>query len=431
MGDLSEDKIKDLLVKDYIGRNAQLDMFIKFLISQDDNVSPVFAIDSSWGSGKTTFIKHLDILNGDLEIKVPGVDDTGSFRDKFNTFYFNAWENDYIDDPLQALVLNMIKDLDTDGLQAKSMKRALKSVDVAGFIKNVTHEGIDIAKALQPEPTIKDISELLDRKEKTHKLLDAYIADTEKRLIFIIDELDRCKPSFAVNLLEIIKHYFSDRNVVFVLAVDSSQLVHTVRKYYGQGFNAEAYLNRFFDYTISLNEADRKKYLQYYLSIPDNGMWKHNIPADIADHLDMSMREIETYFRSLSLLSRYFDRNNHWHDEALSVITQYVFVPMALALKIMSPVEYKNLVSGKGVSVLNDFVVSSGYVQSIAQRYAKDKTDFDAVKAAEYMRSIYEMLYSKGNYDHKEVRDEFNEVVNLISRYSTIPEPKAPEVEDE
>lgn len=68
----------------------------------------------------------------------------------------------------------------------------------------------------------------------------------------MIDELDRCRPSYAVELLEIAKHIFAADRIVFVLAINRDQLAHAVKALYGIEFDAEAYLRRFFDLDFHL-----------------------------------------------------------------------------------------------------------------------------------------------------------------------------------
>lgn len=425
MKNLDGTALVDMLEKDYIGRNAQLETVMRFINSIDDNLSPVLAIDSTWGSGKTVFMQQLDMINTDDSLN-PSAIDAGvakAFRDKNNVYYFNAWENDYINDPLQAIILNLIKDLDTNGFQANAMKKALKGLNLSAFIKNVTKDGIDIATVLEPDAAIKDISEVLDRKERVHEILRAYIKDTEKRLVFIIDELDRCKPSFAVNLLEAVKHYFADENVIFIMAVDTSQLVHTVKKYYGEGFDGATYLNRFFDYNVSLVAPDKEKYLTNYLGVKNDRYWVRLVPKDIAEHLDMSMREIETYLNALDLLSGYMSRSQYWHDETMAIFTQYIFTPFALALKIHQPAELGTFVKGRNATILKNLVLSSDEIQGILQRYVEDKQNFTPQKAADFAVSLYtNLFFKKGDYDLKQTRERTLEVTSLISRYSTIKE---------
>ena len=83
-----------------------------------------------------------------------------------------------------------------------------------------------------------------------------------KPLVIAIDELDRCRPSYAVELLEVVKHFFSVNNVVFVLAIDKTQLTHAIRAIYGQGFDAIGYLRRFIDLDFRLPTPDRTRFMK-------------------------------------------------------------------------------------------------------------------------------------------------------------------------
>jgi hypothetical protein len=76
--------------------------------------------------------------------------------------------------------------------------------------------------------------------------------------VILIDELDRCRPTYAIEMLEAIKHWFCVPNVVFVLAMDREQLSHSIRAVYGQGFDVDGYFLRFFhllEQMPSLNET--------------------------------------------------------------------------------------------------------------------------------------------------------------------------------
>ena len=422
---INDQTLLDMLDKDYIERNSQLESIVKLINSIDTDISPVIAIDSPWGSGKTVFMKQLELIYKDTDSQIQAINGTVSqtLRDKNNLYYFNAWENDYFDDPLQAILLNLINDLDTQGLQAKAMKRALKSIDVAAFLKNITKDGVDVSKALGADDSIKGISEVLDRKNRIKKLLQAYIKDTGKRLVFIVDELDRCKPSYAVNLLEVMKHYFTDENVIFIVSVDASQLVHTIKKHYGVGFDGAAYLNRFFDYNLSLTEPDRSAYLKNYLGIVDDSYWVRQVPKAIVEHLDMSMRETETYFNALELLSGYMGQTNRLHyDKKASIFVQYIFTPLALALRIKQPDNLQNLIRGRNAHILKELVLSSYYIQDILKNHITEVQDINPQAIADYSEKIYNDLFATNtnNYETKDLRKEALEVISLVSQYSTI-----------
>ena len=85
-------------------------------------------------------------------------------------------------------------------------------------------------------------------------------------LIVVIDELDRCRPSYAVELLETAKHLFTVDHVLFVLAVNRSQLSHSIRAVYGREFDAQGYLRRFFDIDFRLPDSKRGPFVQATLT---------------------------------------------------------------------------------------------------------------------------------------------------------------------
>ena len=88
-------------------------------------------------------------------------------------------------------------------------------------------------------------------------------ADHEHPLLVVaIDELDRCRPSYAVELLEVAKHLFSVDGVVFVLAVNRAELAHSIQGLYGPKFDARGYLGRFFDVDFRLPDADRSRFIK-------------------------------------------------------------------------------------------------------------------------------------------------------------------------
>ena len=90
----------------------------------------------------------------------------------------------------------------------------------------------------------------------------AYIKESAK-VVIIIDELDRCRPTYAIELLERVKHLFDASGVVFILGIDRSQLNHSIRSLYGSEFDATGYLRRFIDYDYQLPEPKAGDYCDY------------------------------------------------------------------------------------------------------------------------------------------------------------------------
>lgn len=102
-------------------------------------------------------------------------------------------------------------------------------------------------------------------KENMKKLLEQIKNEHNKKIpMFIfVDELDRCRPNYAIELLENIKHLFDIEGVYFLIATDSKQLSHSINAVYGMNFASEKYLKRFFDLEYTLKTPDSYDFVYY------------------------------------------------------------------------------------------------------------------------------------------------------------------------
>jgi len=73
-------------------------------------------------------------------------------------------------------------------------------------------------------------------------------------LFIVIDELDRCRPTFSISMLERIKHIFDVDGCVFIVSTNTDQLQKSIKAVYGDEFDSESYLSRFFDRTYRFKE---------------------------------------------------------------------------------------------------------------------------------------------------------------------------------
>ena len=231
----------------------------------------VLAIDNKWGTGKTTFVNMW--RNKLME------------KDEFKTLYFNAWENDFENNPFVAITAELKELLGRESSEtfkavldkgSKIAKAALPSI-----LKNLVkrHGGEGLAEILEKtsegilasfEDDIKDYIERKANIKDFHKKLEEYIAENsnDKPIVFIIDELDRCRPNYAVSVLENIKHLFSVKGIVFVLSIDKVQLGYAIRGVYGSDrMDSDEYLRRFIDVEYSLPPPELDEYIIYLLEL--------------------------------------------------------------------------------------------------------------------------------------------------------------------
>ncbi|MBD2103933.1 P-loop NTPase fold protein [Leptolyngbya sp. FACHB-261] len=238
----------------------------------------VLALDSSWGSGKTTFLRM-------WQLKLA---ETGHA-----CLYLNAWKTDFTQEPLVAVVGELssaIESFAPTGQQGTALRRHMKKArQVAESIakrsilvgvklatigildtKDLTEKIISDLASDIVEDRIKNYEKGKSEIEEFRKSLASLAGEVEKlrpdvsaKVVIIIDELDRCRPTYAVQLLERIKHLFDVPGVVFILGIDRSQLNHSIRALYGSDFNAQGYLKRFIDVDYRLPEPKAGDYCSY------------------------------------------------------------------------------------------------------------------------------------------------------------------------
>jgi hypothetical protein len=240
----------------------------------------VLALDSPWGTGKTTFIR---MWKAELQIK------------GYITLYFNAWETDFVDDPLVALIGELAEAIEELSRASKKESKLQKAFNrtrtIAGSIlkrsiptavRMATYGLVDLDSQTErelanlagqlAEERIQSYevskSEIKEFKQSLKDIVEEISKEDEGKLpiVFFIDELDRCRPSYAVELLERVKHLFEVEGIVFVLGIDRQQLSHSVRAIYGSQFNAEGYLRRFIDIDYQLPEPESGSYCDYLFS---------------------------------------------------------------------------------------------------------------------------------------------------------------------
>lgn len=238
----------------------------------------VLAIDSRWGTGKTWFLHH---FNTDLR------------ESGFRTVTFNAWKNDLSDTPLVALICEIEQQLD-EGKKSKKIEKlkaagkALMKIALPIAVKASTAGLVDVSNILNNESEkvisseLGKLSDQIVRRafndyEASNTTLDRFRSALESitcsqesgdlPVIFLIDELDRCRPDYAVRFLEIAKHFFDADGIIFVIATDYGQLAATVSSLYGPNFDSSGYLRRFFDLKYRFPDPSIAEFVETELRI--------------------------------------------------------------------------------------------------------------------------------------------------------------------
>ena len=318
----------------------------------------VLAIDAPWGEGKTWFGR-----NWERHLKDEG----------HKVVFIDAFEQDYMEDPFLLLVAEITEVLDdgkgsTKGLLEKAgdVGKAILPMSTKAMI-NMTGRYLlgstdfangveDVLKAANGEIAdatdewikdtikmhVKEKQSLQHFKDELKKFAGA---QDNKPVVIIIDELDRCNPTFAVQLIERVKHLFDVPNLVFVLLLNRNQLENAVKGVYGADTEASAYLGKFVNFFFMLpkrtsvdmtNNNHVKKYVsdvfkRYNFENEGRQDFEDCLSA-MATIFNMSLRQIE---QAIALYA-FAQSSNRFHNYFAYIIT----------LKVMKPKLFQRLIKG-------------------------------------------------------------------------------------
>lgn len=432
----SRENIMSSLKRNLLDRNEDVFRFASMLTYVDGPMS--IAIDGRWGSGKTFFVKQVQAV---LEIHNRNIDSNEQWSDedkdallanceenllrelKLNPqipVYFDAWENDDSQEPVLSIVYEIVKYLGNECELGGA--KEIKILDAAASIADLftDKKASELIKLLKKNDLLEEVKRQKSVKETVTEFLKTALAERGNRVVIFVDELDRCKPSFAIKLLERIKHYFECECVTFVFSVNIEELQHTVKQYYGSDFNADLYLSRFFDLQISLPPAVMKA-LFAEMKITNSNYDFEKTCLAVINYLDLQLRDIQQFYAFAkktaykathppSSLFTYSDC-----EEALRFCLDF-FLPVLVGVRMHSPTSYRELIDGKNSTELIDILCSSSELfyalssrlsikRSNDNRYGESKDGYARLK--EILNQIYEVVFVNPSQTEKEICDMY------------------------
>ncbi len=438
--------------RDEFDRKPIAEKIIKLLQAEID-ISPM-VIDGNWGTGKTEFCYKLINL-----FKKEGT---------HNVIYIDAFKADHIDDPLLSIIAEIIKINQDENKQKKIIKKIapiigygtkvlgksivyhllkqdINSIIIEGYdetIQKIADKAIDVGVGVM----LKEYIEA----EKNLKALQKVLKEITQNnpIVIFIDELDRCRPDFAIKILEVIKHTFNIDNLQFVLVTNMEQLKASVNHCYGNGVNAQNYLNKFLKFRIELpfktspfsNRplfVDELASVKYFNSLIESSMELRETPLiDETNQItrlvyhciknsDLSLRQVES-------LVRHFEVYNIIEDRVLDAIQI-----LAICLYVVHPDYVTKILKGcsdacfiaesLGVSEFDNFdrpTPPQIYTVILASRCKLNSNKFSEHLSDEhfkyYTKGLSGIYHIDSELDRKEIMDIFIETLatlNLSTNY--------------
>lgn len=394
--------MSNIFEKDKLGREPVI-RSLTSLIESDFELN-VLAVNASWGMGKTTFVemwkKYLDSKD------IPNL-------------YFSAWEDDYSNEPLIAIlgeIQNYIKQNQTIGARAEeifveTIKKIAKigikgSWELAkGFLQQKCGDGYDIFVKIaceEFENSVKNYpKEKILLKEIKDNIKQIFQQITDKKFVIFIDELDRCRPLYAIELLERVKHLFGTSGVVFVLSIDKEQLGESIKSQYGN-IDTNQYLKRFFDLEYHLSVTHTKQYQAFlYESIKINNFCESyedeiNLIAIeiISNYKKLTLRELKQFFNQIKIIIS-SNKKIYEDREFGNFATQVAIILVLIEIEKLSKSEFEKVTH----DLTNDY-----------EKYCQNKNE----DILNILRKIFSSIFESVNFIKNESDNHLN--FNIIGR---------------
>lgn len=445
----TEENLIQALSEDLLSRNKDLVYFYNLLLSQ--NFSSSIALDGKWGSGKTFFVKQSMLLinaknpmsnmeaekRNSILASLPFKKNNEDVEENYDlAIYYDAWGNDNDTDPVLSLVYAITKQL---SVEYKFGENSDVFGLVAAILEALSGRNIPgILEKLKSENPLQSIQNEKDLQENVNAFFSEILKERGNRLVIFIDELDRCKPSYAVKLLEKIKHYFGDARVTFVFSVNLEELQHTIKHHYGNTFDACRYLDRFFDMRISLPPADMDR---FYRKIGLNSSYlMEHVCRRVIEVYNLELREITRFYGQVKVASFEPTHESQKWDFSFGegrgkhMLLTFI-VPIMVGLRIVDVSLYNEFVNGKNMKPLIDIYEDSYIGKRLLGSLVTREEAFEKIEGIklvtreEKLKELYDAIFImdySNTYDKVVGEYEFNKnskffvknVASMLSQYA-------------
>lgn len=251
--------------QDHLSRQPFIDLLKNIIANQSANSKGYsIAIDGEWGSGKTWVLNELE----------------NQLDKGYLVFHYNAWQNDFYEEPLVAILSILISSLqDLKTLNEKNGNTKIISKSITTLLKlagsvvekkwginpsEIFESTKDLSVAISDKKLTKEDFNSLLPLENTLKVIKEVLNDISKKykIILIVDELDRCLPEYSIKVLERLHHVCNEMPVLQIIAINKKDLSFGIAKVFGMNNQnidiekfADKYLQKFIQLTIPLNNG--------------------------------------------------------------------------------------------------------------------------------------------------------------------------------
>lgn len=366
--------IEDALTQDPLHRRDEIADFLKMLITVEPPYT--FVIDAPWGSGKTFFVKQVArvLLMANPALSQDSTKPSTTFgniagellKKPYLPIYFNAWEDDHFDNPILPILASIANAVDEQNVKGGKdfgkgiigvIEAAASLIGYGGDINGVIEDfnGIDFLARYKEEKELRG---------KIDELIKNNLPEVANRAVIFIDELDRCRPEFAIKVLEQTKTLFQQENIVVVYSTDITQLAHSLQGVYGPKFEGRKYLERFYDKRLELDSIKPADYLLYKGVSANNGYTQSyiNITNELLSNKQASLR---TCNRLADVIKKQLDyintHQNFYGNSRAGLFPNLCLLPVLNVLAYYEPLTWYEVKTSANFSAVYEFGKRSNY----------------------------------------------------------------------
>ena len=447
----TKENIIETLKNNILDRNKDVWYLARLCDAQEGKCS--IALNAKWGSWKTFFVKQTKLLIEAMNSSFNTLSDKEQrlIKEAFSSYlqrkkettkflpqvcvYYDAWNNDNDNDPILSLIFEIVRSSTVD----YDFKGDTSCINILSNLVDVV-TGRNVKAFFQSLQGTDPLMKLKEQKEihiMVEEFLNDLLLDRGTRLVIFIDELDRCKPSYAVQLLERIKHYFTNDKITFVFSVNLEELQHTIRHHYGEGFDACRYLDRFFDYRVSLPPTDMTQYYQEIGLRHTSHLYEATCKT-VMDYYSFGLREMNKYYRMTRVAAAKPAHNKQilrFADEEGLQLLFCVIVPIMLGVQMADIHLYDAFINGKDSTPLLEILKANKYLSEKFKNYLFTQSDLEdnrnLTTLEHKLQKMYEAIFlesarSDGNHAiigklsfTRQTKEKLMRAVSMLSQYAS------------
>ena len=424
---INDKNVKEVFVNNILGRNEYVIGLIKWINRENGNI--ILSLEGDWGSGKTFLLKELELLYKDNSIinewKNRNIDISDIILNDAKVFYYNAWENDGAENPLLNLVYNLTVYLgiitnettiipNTEkiiGYAWDNIKHLNPVFEVIDFIKQfVLLDNSDIFESIKKENAIVD-----SIKQFVNKVRDNCDG---KKLVIIIDELDRCKPEFALKVIESIKHYFYGDGIIVILAINNKEMYGIIKKYYGYEVDANVYLDKIIDIHFQVPDFDVNDYIKYVSGHYTTNTIIPNAIKTVINKYKFSLRLINRYIGALNhlmtidLITGTTSLVRNFNLDYIKAFISSYLVPYLIGIRIYDSNLYDKIIYGEAERIFVDdyFYNHNNSLVNHLYNIISSEPNLDEEKKREFEIEAIKYIYNKAFVDLS-IKDPMDQLI--------------------